>query len=111
MKYCTNVLSHITISTVHCNNYFTVFFINLYVQLLERTERRAFVVELAGNRGYVEEVRSLQQYAHSLITKLSASLAPHRRLCARFHFLTDRELMALLANPTPERLNSVLHKV
>ncbi|KAK3856109.1 hypothetical protein Pcinc_037532 [Petrolisthes cinctipes] len=80
-------------------------------QLLERTERRAFVVELAGNRGYVEEVRGLQRYAHSLVTKLSASLAPHRRLCARFYFLTDHELMALLAHPTPERLNSIVHKI
>ncbi|XP_069945849.1 dynein axonemal heavy chain 10-like isoform X2 [Cherax quadricarinatus] len=80
-------------------------------QLLERTERRAFVLELAGNKSYIQEISDLKLYAESLVAKVSLALSRPRHLCPRLHLLTDRELMSLMAEPTPEVLNSFAHKI
>ncbi|XP_050721570.1 uncharacterized protein LOC127001253 isoform X3 [Eriocheir sinensis] len=82
-----------------------------YRQLLERMERRAFVLELAGNDAFLEEVLLLQRYAQQLVNELGEVLGRPRRQCARLHFLTNRELMGLLAQPTPECLNLLVGKL
>lgn len=74
-------------------------------------ERRAFVLELAGNETFLEEVLLLQSYAQQLVNELGEVLGRPRRQCARLHFLTNRELMGLLAQPTPEYLNLLVGKV
>lgn len=81
------------------------------MKLLERMERRAFVLELAGNDAFLEEVLLLQRYAQQLVNELGEVLGRPRRHCARLHFLTNRELMGLLAQPTPECLNLLVGKV
>lgn len=78
---------------------------------MERMERRAFVLELAGNRAFLEEVLALQRYAQEVMDELGEVLGRPRRHCARLHFLTNWELMGLLAQPTPEHLNLLAGKV
>lgn len=80
-------------------------------QLLERTERRSFVLELAANPSYVEEVSGLHVLARRLIAELADALARPRRQCPRLYFLTDLEVMALMAQPSPDALDVVIAKV
>lgn len=69
------------------------------------------MLELAGNDAFLEEVLLLQKYAQQLVNELGDVLSRPRRQCARLHFLTNRELMGLLAQPTPESLNLLVGKV
>lgn len=78
---------------------------------MERMERRAFVLELAGNSAFLEEVLVLQRYAQEVMGELGEVLDRPRRHCARLHFLTNWELMGLLAQPSPEHLNLLVGKV
>ncbi|XP_037781858.1 dynein heavy chain 10, axonemal-like [Penaeus monodon] len=80
-------------------------------QLLERTERRSFVLELAANPSYVEEVSALHGLARRLIADLADALARPRRQCPRLYFLTDLEVMALMAQPSPDALDGVIAKL
>lgn len=69
------------------------------------------MLELAGNDAFLEEVLLLQRYAQQLVNELGEVLGRPRRQCSRLHFLTNRELMGLLAQPTPECLNLLVGKV
>ncbi|XP_045101948.1 dynein-1-alpha heavy chain, flagellar inner arm I1 complex-like isoform X2 [Portunus trituberculatus] len=82
-----------------------------YRKLMERIERRAFVLELAGNTAFLEEVLVLQRYAQEVMGELGQVLESPRCQCARLHFLTNQELMALLAYPSPEQLNLLVSKL
>ncbi|XP_063870908.1 dynein axonemal heavy chain 10-like isoform X4 [Scylla paramamosain] len=82
-----------------------------YRKLMERIERRAFVLELAGNAAFLEEVLVLQRYAQEVMGELGELLERPRCHCARLHFLTNQELMGLLAQSSPEHLNLLVGKL
>ena len=82
-----------------------------YLQLLESTERRAFILELAANEQYMSEVENLNNQAHEILLKLTSILANPRRTCPRLHLLTDPELARLMAAPSPDKIQEVIHKV
>ena len=69
------------------------------------------MLELAGNTAFLEEVLVLQKHAQEVMGELGEVLSQPRCHCARLHFLTNRELMGLLAQPSPEHLNLLIGKV